>query len=178
MPKELNALIIGELEEMLRGTQGGVAIDYQRTDANSLAAIRARMRDEQIKFRVVKNRLAGIALKNVGVAEAQPLVKGPTALAYGDEEQTFTAARALVELKKDHPGITFSGYFLAGETLIGEEPVLALAKTPSKKELLGMMAQVINAPGTMVAVGFQATINQVAYAFQALADKLEPGAEG
>jgi ribosomal protein L10 len=89
----------------------------------------------------------------------------------------MAAARILVELKKDFPGINLSGYFLAGEAMVGEAPVNALAKSPGRKELLGMMAQVINAPGTEMAVVFHALLSKIAYGFSALADKLSSGGD-
>ena len=56
-----------------------------------LSKVRRDLRDKDIRYRVVKNRLARIAAEQAGRPELIPLLTGPSALAVGGSDETALA---------------------------------------------------------------------------------------
>ena len=96
--------------------------------------LRAKMRDAGASYKVAKNRLAKIALKDTQYQGLEDLLSGPTALATSVDP--VAAAKAAVDFAKSNDRIEIVGGSMGGQ-LLDEAGIKALASMPSLDELRG-----------------------------------------
>ncbi len=130
-----------EQVEVLKGifeASGSVVMAaYQGMSVAELTDLRAKLREEGAKIRVVKNRLAKIALKDTPGEGAADLFTGPVAIAYA--EDMISAPKVIVKFAKDSDNLAVLGG-IAGEEIVDVAGVEALSKMPSREELIGTVA--------------------------------------
>ena len=130
--------------------------------------LRSKMREAGASYKVAKNRLAKIALKDTDYAGIEEYLNGPTALAYS--EDPVAAAKAVVEFAKTNDRIEVVGGSM-GSQVLDEAGVRALASMPSLDELRGKLVGLVNAPATKIAQVVNAPANKLARVFGAYAAK-------
>ena len=109
--------------------------------------LRAKMRDAGASYKVAKNRLARLALKDTDYAGIEDYLTGPTALAYSTDP--VAAAKAAVDFAKSNDKLEIVGGSM-GATVLDEAGVRALAAMPSLDERRGKIVGLVNAPATKV----------------------------
>ena len=107
--------------------------------------LRRKMRDENCDFKVTKNRIARIALKNTKYQHMESLFSGPTAI--GSSKDPVMAAKVLVDFAKKNEKIVPIGGGLVYKPL-SKTNVEALALLPSLNDLRGKLVGLIQAPTT------------------------------
>lgn len=122
-----------------------------------MSVLRGDLRKAGANMRVVKNRLAKIAIAGKPSEKIADLFKGPTAIAFS--EDPVAAAKAVDAYAKKNEKLVILGGAMGEETL-DEKGVKALAAMPSREELLGMIVQTVMSPaanlvGAIVAPGAQ-----------------------
>jgi large subunit ribosomal protein L10 len=109
--------------------------------------LRTKMRDAGATYKVAKNRLARLALKDTDYAGIEAYLTGPTALAYSADP--VAAAKAAVEFAKTNDKLEIVGGSM-GSQVLDAEGIKALAAMPSLDELRGTIVGLLNAPATKV----------------------------
>ncbi|QYJ07078.1 50S ribosomal protein L10 [Qipengyuania flava] len=130
--------------------------------------LRTKMREAGASYKVAKNRLAKLALKDTDYAGIDEFLTGPTALGYS--EDPVAAAKAVVDFAKTTDKIEIVGGSM-GATVLDEAGVKALASMPSLDELRGTIVGLINAPATKVAQVVNAPAAKLARVFGAYGAK-------
>lgn len=110
--------------------------------------LRGKMRDAGATFKVSKNRLAKIALKDTRYEPLADLFTGPIALATSSDP--VAAAKVAVEFAKTNDKLEIVGGMM-GETLLDVNGVKALATMPSLDELRAKLIGLVQAPATKIA---------------------------
>ncbi|MFA6220568.1 MAG: 50S ribosomal protein L10 [Erythrobacter sp.] len=130
--------------------------------------LRAKMREAGASYKVAKNRLARLALKDTDYAGLDEYLTGPTALAYS--EDPVAAAKAVVEFAKTTDKIEIVGGSM-GAAKLDEAGVKALASMPSLDELRGRIVGLVNAPATKLVQLVNAPASKLARVFGAYGAK-------
>ena len=131
--------------------------------ANS-TELRSKMREAGASYKVAKNRLAKLALKDTDYVGIEEYLSGPTALAYS--EDPVAAAKAAVDFAKTNDKLEIVGGSM-GSQVLDEAGIKALASMPSLDELRGKIVGLVNAPATKVAQVVNAPANKLARVFGA-----------
>ena len=131
-------------------------------------ALRGKMRDAGASYKVAKNRLAKLALKDTQYEGLEDLLTGPTALAWSTDP--VAAAKAAVEFAKTNDKLEIVGGAM-GSTKLDAEGVKALAAMPSLDELRAKLIGLVNAPATKVVQLVNAPASKLARVFAAYGDK-------
>ncbi|MFA7597317.1 MAG: 50S ribosomal protein L10 [Novosphingobium sp.] len=131
-------------------------------------ALRTKMREAGASYKVAKNRLAKLALKDTQYEGLQDLLTGPTALATSVDP--VAAAKAAVDFAKTNDRIEIVGGAM-GTQLLDEAGVKALASMPSLDELRAKLVGLVNAPATKVAQLANAPAAKLARVFGAYGAK-------
>jgi large subunit ribosomal protein L10 len=106
--------------------------------------LRKKCRETEVDYLVVKKTLLKKTLSASGLdGQLVDNFQGGIAAAFGTDE--VTPAKTLNDFSKDHPALVCLGGFLE-KKYFNQEQVLALAKLPSKQELLAQMVGSIKAP--------------------------------
>ena len=130
--------------------------------------LRGKMRDAGASYKVAKNRLAALALKDTQYEGLEELLSGPIALGYS--EDPVAAAKAAVEFAKSNDKLEIVGGSMGGQ-MLDEAGIKALASMPSLDELRGTIIGLINAPATKIAQVVNAPANKLARVFGAYGAK-------
>ncbi|WP_137680285.1 50S ribosomal protein L10 [Aurantiacibacter suaedae] len=130
--------------------------------------LRNKMRDAGASYKVAKNRLAKLALKDTDYEGIGEYLTGPTGLAWSTDP--VAAAKAAVEFAKTNDKLEIVGGSL-GAVKLDEAGVKALAAMPSLDELRGKIVGLVNAPATKVAQVVNAPAAKLARVFGAYAAK-------
>ena len=131
-------------------------------------ALRAKMRDAGGTYKVAKNRLAKLAIKDTPYSGLEEFLTGPTALAWSTDP--VAAAKAAVDFAKTNDKLEIVGGAM-GSTQLNAEGIKALASMPSLDELRGTIVGLVNAPATKVAQLVNAPAAKLARVFGAYGAK-------
>jgi large subunit ribosomal protein L10 len=121
--------------------------------------LRNKMRNAGGRFKVAKNRLVKLALKDTRYNHIAEMFAGPTALAYSDD--VIAAPKILSTFAKSNDKLIIIGGAM-GDTLLDEKGIDALASLPSLDELRSKLLSMINTPATRIAGILQAPAGQIA----------------
>ena len=130
--------------------------------------LRSKMREAGASYKVAKNRLAVLALKNTSYEGLEEYLSGPTALAWSTDP--VAAAKAAVEFAKTNEKLEIVGGSMGGQ-MLDEAGVRALASLPSLDELRSKLVGLVNAPATKIAQVVNAPAAKLARVFGAYSTK-------
>lgn len=137
--REKKAQIIDSLQEAFFNSRIGIFTDYRGLSAQEMFALRRRLRESGIEYRVVKNTLARFALERAGKEELSSLFQGPVAIAFGYGEITEPAKALMDYITTSKSTMGIKGGFL-GDRLLTSEDVKTLSKLPPKEILIAKIA--------------------------------------
>ncbi|MEQ1496428.1 MAG: 50S ribosomal protein L10 [Novosphingobium sp.] len=129
--------------------------------------LRLKIRDAGASFKVAKNRLAKLAIKDTNYAGIDDMLTGPTALA--SSVDPVAAAKAVVEFAKTNDKLEIVGGSM-GSLVLNAEGIKALASMPSLDELRGTIIGLVQAPATKIAQLVTAPAAKLARVFGAYAE--------
>lgn len=166
MNRDEKAQAIEEIAADISASEAIFAVDYRGISVPQAAELRAKLRESDASFRIVKNRLSKIAAEKAGEDRLAELLKGPTALTFvrGDTAQ---AAKALSSFNKEHDVLTFKGGFMEDLTL-DDDRFKAIARLPGREVLIGQFAGVVASPLTGLVRGLGSMIQGLASQLQQL----------
>ncbi|MBX7481558.1 50S ribosomal protein L10 [Qipengyuania qiaonensis] len=168
MDRSQKADAVAQLSEVF--AQSGVVVVTRNLGltVDQSTELRTKMREAGASYKVAKNRLAKLALKDTDYAGLDEYLSGPTALGYS--EDPVAAAKAVVEFAKTTDKIEIVGGSM-GATKLDEAGVKALASMPSLDELRAKIVGLVNAPATKVAQVVNAPAAKLARVFGAYGAK-------
>jgi large subunit ribosomal protein L10 len=161
---------ITELNGVFKASTVVVVAHYSGLSVAQMQTLRQQMKQAGASVKVAKNRLAKIALKDTDAAVIEPLLKGPTLLAYSGDP--VAAPKVAVDFAKTNEQLVILGGSM-GNTALDTDGVKALASLPSLDELRAKIVGLIQAPATKIAQLTTAPASKVARVVQAYASKDE-----
>ena len=168
MPTEAKQAVVAELREELARSRTLIVSEYRGLTVKEIAEIRRSLRKQDVTYRVVKNRLLKIAAAE-GVGSAlDPLLVGPTAIAFGNDEGA--TAKAVIDAIRPYKQVRITGAVLGARAIDGDG-VSRLASLPSRDVLLSQVAGAFAAPLATTAGLFDAPLRDIAGLVSALADQ-------
>ncbi len=135
---------VASIEERLKKSNAVILTDFRGLTVGELTALRARLREAGGEYRVVKNRLFGIAARAAGIDELGACIEGPTAAAFVDEDPG-AVARILLEFTRQTRKLAVKGGILSGSVIDGAG-ARSLADLPTRPVLLARVAGGVAAP--------------------------------
>ncbi len=169
MPTEAKRETIDDLRAQLDSSRAMIVSEYRGLKVKEISEIRRALRKSDVSYRVVKNRLMRIAAQDNAAAEAlSPLLVGPTAIAFGQDEAG--TAKAVLDATRPYKIVKITGGVL-GSRAIDADSVVRLAALPSRDVLLAEAVGAIVAPLSTTAGLFDAPLRDVVGLVQALIDQ-------
>jgi large subunit ribosomal protein L10 len=133
---------VDELRKMLEGSKAVILTDYRGLKVTEITELRHKLREEGVEYRVVKNSLTRLAVRDSHASALEAHLTGPNALALCYEDEV-TPAKLLLDYAKDKDKLEVKAGVLAGKLMLLED-MKRLVKLPAKEELqaqlLGIMA--------------------------------------
>jgi large subunit ribosomal protein L10 len=167
--REQKAAVVKEIAGQIEAAETIFAIDYRGISVPQAAELRAKLREADASFRVVKNRITKLAAEKAGVEQLSELLEGPTALTFvrGD---TALAAKAITTLGRDWGVLEFKGGLMEGEAM-QPDAFQAIARLPGREALNAQMAGVVASPITGLVRGLNSMLAGLASQLQQIAEK-------
>jgi large subunit ribosomal protein L10 len=169
MNRDEKSATIEEITAQIEGSAAIFAVDYKGISVPQAAELRAKLRESDASFRIVKNRLSKIAAEKAGEERLDQLLAGPTALTFvrGDTAQ---AAKTIASFSKEHDVLAFKGGFMEGLSL-DEDRFKAIARLPGREVLIGQFAGVVASPLTGLVRGLGSLIQGLALQLGQIAEQ-------
>lgn len=133
------------LKDEFQGYNGFIFTDYRGMTVAQITELRNALRKNDAAYRVVKNRYAKIAFKDLGKTGAEDQMVGPTAVALAKGDESNVVAKAIFEAIKNGAPIEVKGAIIDGEVMDAAS-VEALSKLPTRLELIASLMGTMKAP--------------------------------
>jgi large subunit ribosomal protein L10 len=159
MNKEAKKNYIEEMKKNFSSNEAVMVAKYQGLNVTELDELRRQLREKGIIFKITKNRITKIALKDSPVKDLEKYFTGPTATAMSSD--AITTAKILTKFAKSHEKLKIVAGFMDGKVL-DEKEVAIIATLPSLEEarakIVGILAtpaqkliSILLAPGAKIA---------------------------
>lgn len=167
MPNAQNTEMLSNIKADLEGVSAMWVVDYRGLTVKEIQELRRSIREAGATMKVYKNTLVNIALKENDLPTLDDMLKGPNAFVFAGED-IAAAAKAVKNFAKDNDKLEIKGGLLEGAEVNAAE-VEAIASLPSREQLFGQIAGLINDFARRIAVsinempsGLARVVNQVA----------------
>ena len=159
MTKEAKKNYVEEMKKNFTSYESVMIAQYQGLNVTELDELRKELRDKGILFKITKNRITKIAIKETPVKDLEKYFTGPTAAAISSDP--ITTAKILTKFAKSHDKLKIVAGFMDGKVLDQKE-VAIIATLPSLEEarskIVGILAtpaqklvSILLAPGSKIA---------------------------
>jgi len=159
MPTPQKEAMVAQLREWIESAACAIACDYRGLRVTEINELRRLMRENDVDFRVVKNRLALRALKEEFPEDLRGFFQGPTAIAYTLQDP-IKLARIIKDFSSKHKALKVKGGLLEGQFFPGER-FAEISSLQSKKDLLAKMGYLMAHPLIKLARTWQAPLNSI-----------------
>jgi large subunit ribosomal protein L10 len=171
MPNAEKIAKVAALKERIQDAEALLLTEYRGLSVHDATELR-RALSEQARFAIVKNTLMVRAAADAGVAELEPLLGGPTAVAFVQGDVIATAKKVMDAAKK-FPALVIKGGYLDGKVLSAAE-AQSLATLESREAMLSKVAGMMKAELTRAASMLEAIQGRFLGVLEAYKEKL-PG---
>ncbi len=118
-----------------------ILADYRGINVSDDTKMRAGLRKSNTEYKITKNSILRHAVKEAKLDELEPLLEGPTAIAFSYEDYV-DPAKVIYEYAKSSEFYKIKGGVMDGKVITVEE-IERLAKLPSREMLLTQLATVL-----------------------------------
>jgi large subunit ribosomal protein L10 len=173
MNRDQKAAAIAEIAANIEESQAVFAVDYRGITVPQVAELRAKLREADASFRVVKNSLTERAADQTGAEQLKPLLQGPTALTFVRGDAAL-AAKAVADYARLTQLLPFKGGILDGAPVDADQ-IRAISRLPSREVLYGQLVGVVASPISGLVRTLGALVGGLAVALGQVREKKESG---
>lgn len=171
MNRDEKAGKVRELNETFSKAKFAVVADYRGLKVTEFEKLRKELRQIDAQIQVAKNTLLKLAVQGTDCEELSESFTGTTAIAFSFDEPVGPA-KVLSDFAKEFATLEIRTAMMDGKVLSGDD-VKALAKLPSKDQLLGQLCGVLVAVPTGFVRALNGVPNKLVYALQAIKEQKE-----
>ena len=142
MNKDTKKNYIEEMKKVLSSNESVMIAHYQGLNVVQLDALRKEFRENGIIFKITKNRITKLAIKETPLKEIEKFFTGPTAAAISSDP--FMSARILSKFAKNNDKLKIVAGFMEGK-VIDQAEVEKIASLPTLQEARAKIVGVLNA---------------------------------
>jgi large subunit ribosomal protein L10 len=156
---------VEEIREKFSSAKSAILVDYRGLTVEEATNLRSKFREAGVEYKVYKNNLMKLAIKETSFEGLTADLVGPSAVAFGFEDPV-TPAKIVKDFAKDHKNLELKAGVVEGE-YYDNAKIIEIADIPSREVLLSRLVG-----------SFQAPISNFAYLVKNIVDKrVEEGEE-
>ena len=148
MRREEKSDLISALQSSLKEADGVFVIENHGLTVKEMEILRNELRPLVSLFKVVKNRLMKLALKDTNFEAVSDMMKHPTAVAVATDALAVT--KVLAKFAEDHANLNIIGGKMDADVL-DKDGIVQLSKLPSLLEIRGTIARILVEPASRLA---------------------------
>ena len=147
MNKETKKNYIEEMKKAISTNEAVMIAHYQGLNVIQLDSLRKELRDNDIVFKITKNRITKLAIKESPCKDLEKFFVGPTATAISSDP--FMSARILSKFSKNNNKLKIVAGFMEGR-VIDQAEVALIASLPTLNEARASIVGILNAPAQKI----------------------------
>lgn len=171
MNREQKTKEVQALKEKFKAAKAIIFAQNMGLKVSEVTRLRKELKKVGVGFKIVKNRLAKLALKDFSVSGLESFFEGPTAMATSQADPVLQA-KILVDFIKEHEALKLKGGILGGEILTPDK-IKSLSLLPSREELYAKFLSCLLAPARGLVSVLAAVPKQLVTALEAIRKKKE-----
>ncbi len=141
-----------ELKDKMQKSQSIMFAHYIGLNVAAVSKLRGKLKESKAEMKVAKKTLMQLAAKELKLPElTDETLSGPVACIFSFDD-ALAGAQVAFNFSKENPQVKLIGGIYDGKLVSAAEAV-ALAKIPSKIQLLGIFASMLNTPLRSFAIG-------------------------
>ena len=148
MPTQEKARSVETLRERLGTAKTAVLTEYRGLTVRQISDLRKQLKAASAEYKVVKNRLAKLAVKDQPLDPLGSHFKGPTGLVFTAQDPVLVA-KALQTFARVNPALTIKVGFVEGK-LVQPAELKALADLPSREALRSQLVGALQGPAAQL----------------------------
>ncbi|HCJ01633.1 MAG TPA: 50S ribosomal protein L10 [Clostridiales bacterium] len=161
--------LVEELKEKIGAAKSVVIVDYKGLSVFEDTELRKTLREANVEYRVLKNRLMQKAFNELGYSDFDEALNGPTAVAFANGDPV-APAKILLDSADKTKKLTVKCGMVDG-TYINVDGVKELATLPPKEVLLAKLLGTLEAPISGLARVLNETVAGLARVLNQIAEK-------
>ena len=147
MNKEAKKNYIEEMKKVFSSNEAVMIAHYQGLNVVELDELRKELRENGILFKITKNRITKLAVKDSPCKDLEQYFSGPTAAAVSSDP--FLSARILHKFSKKNDKLKIVADFMEGK-VIDQVEVAKIASLPTLSEARAKIVGVLAAPAQKI----------------------------
>jgi len=147
-------IVIDEIKGKIEKAKATVVIDYLGITVAQADAMRRKLREANVDYKIYKNTLVKRAVAGTDNESLEQVLEGPSAFAFSYEDAT-APARVLNDIIKEYKKMSFKAGIVDG-TYYDADGIQAIATIPSRDELIAKFMGSIQSPVSKLVRTFQA----------------------
>ncbi|HEY3375287.1 MAG TPA: 50S ribosomal protein L10 [Candidatus Aquicultor sp.] len=146
---------VQEIKEKIEKATSVILTDYRGLNFQQISDLRNKLRAQGIEYKVFKNTLARIAVRELDLSDLDAYLVGPTAMAISYDDPV-APAKTLSDFARTAKLLELKGGVVEGK-IVNMEQVQSLATIPSREVLLAMFMGALKSP----LYGLAGSLNQI-----------------
>ena len=163
--------IAQDLKERFDKSKVIIVTDYKGLNVTSINALRRKLREADVEYKVVKNSLLIRAAADTDVAQLNEYFKGPSAIAISYDDPV-APAKVLTEFAKESKALEIKAGVM-GDQMLDMSAIKALSDLPSREVLLGQVLSAMNGVPTAFVRALNDNIARFLNVLNAIKDQKE-----
>ena len=147
MNKNKKKNYIEEMKDFFSKKSSILVTHYQGLTVNQIDELRDEMRKHGVLFKITKNRITKLALKDSKFKKLENLFSGPTAVAFSND--AITSAKILTKFAKKNSNLKIIGGIMEEEPLSVED-VEKIATLPTLDEARAKISAILATPAQKI----------------------------
>jgi large subunit ribosomal protein L10 len=143
------------ISEGIKNSKAIAIVSYHGLTVAEITELRRKLAEKNARFGVFKNTMVRRALKENNIEGLDEFLEGPNAFVFSPE--TSSGVNIIYKYSRGHENLVLKGGYVEGQ-VVDAKGLKAVAKLPTKEQLLSMFCMVLNEPIS----GFARAIKSVA----------------
>ena len=141
MPTQEKVEAVEELKSRLNGVKTVVLTEYRGLTVQQLSDLRKQLRAVSAEYKIVKNRLARLAIASSELQGLETHLKGPTGVIFSKEDPV-AVAKALHAFARTNQALAVKAGYVEGQ-MLAPAGLKALADLPSREAIRAQLVGAI-----------------------------------
>lgn len=163
--------LVDSLRQKFSDAKIVILTDYKGLDVDTINALRRKLKEANVEYRVVKNTLLIRASEETDVALIKDQFQGPSAIAMSYDDPVLPA-KVLAEFARENNKLEIKIGVMEGKVL-DIDAIKSLSALPSREVLLAQLLSTMNGVPTAFVRALNNVPEKLLYALQAIKDQKE-----
>jgi large subunit ribosomal protein L10 len=158
--------IVDAVKDKFQKAQGVVMTEYKGLSVKDVNELRDKLRTVSCEYKVIKNTLAEVAIKDMGIDDIKSFLNGPTAIIF-EYQDPVAPAKIMYDFQKEHEKFKIKAGLL-GKKILNAAEIKQLASLPDRETLLAMVLSRMQSPIAGLVNVLHGTLRNMVYVLDAI----------